>query len=167
MTIALAGTVVTDDRVFAALARRCENLERFWPIVDKGVTLLFQRRFASEGAWGGRRWARLRPLTLNLRSRRGRGRGGILRDTGRLWGSFVKSGGPDSIRVMEPKRYERGSRLRTAALHQRGWQSAVVFGRRRRRPVRVPARPVMPERVPPEVARSWEQALVRWLGEAR
>lgn len=157
--LSLGGSTVTVDLSgLDALQRRTDDLRPlFAGSIDRSVTKLFERQFASEGAWGGVKWAQHRALTRTLRARPGHGRGGILRDTNRLWASFVKSGGPESVRRITASEYVRGSSVPYARAHQRGFP-AVVFGRRTGR--RVPARPIVPNPVPREVVATWER-LVR------
>lgn len=132
--------------------------------IDKSVSQLFLRRFASEGAWGDRPWIRLRPLTLKLRQESGHGRGGILRDTNRLWASLVKVG-PESVRVITARTYSRGTAVPYARFHQTGWNQRMIFGRRRKQTVRVPARPIVPEHIPREMIQSWEKVVARYIEE--
>lgn len=129
--------------------------------IDKSVSQMFLRRFTSEGAWGGSRWAPLRPLTLRLRQRAGHGRGGVLRDTNRLFGSLVKVG-PESIRIISPHAYQRGTIVPYARFQQTGWISQLVFGRSKRA-VRVPARPPVPSQIPPEMTNAWEKVIARFI----
>lgn len=134
----------------------------FHDVVDPSVTDFFEKRFATEGAHGGQRWQKLAPLTVKLRRRAGHGRGGILRDTGALWSSFIKGSGPLAVRRVTATEYERGSRVAYAAAHQVGWTSKTVFGRARRGGARkIPARPIVPARLPVPLVRSWEGAIVR------
>jgi hypothetical protein len=162
--LSLGGVVRVEDEGLAAVLRRAGNLTPlFAGPIDKSVTLMFERRFASEGAWGGIRWAGHQPLTIRLRARPGHGRGGILRDTSRLWASFVKGSGPDAVRRITPSEYERGSAVPYARFHQRGYSLTRVFGIRLRKPRRVPARPVVPERVPREVLATWERLVKEYV----
>lgn len=86
--------------------------------VDRLATSIFERQFASEGAFGGQRWPALKRRTLRTKAKLHRQGMGILRRFNRLWGSLVKSGGPDSIRVIRPRFYQRGTAVPYAGAHQ-------------------------------------------------
>jgi hypothetical protein len=134
--------------------------------IDALLTDFFQRQFDTQGAAGGTPWASVSPLTSKLRKRSGHGHEGptaVLRDTNVLWGSYVKAGGPDSIRVIEPQFYSRGSAVPYAAAHQQMRLVTTLFGRRLREPKTVPARPVVPERLPDDVMQGVTDAVVRHL----
>ena len=77
-----------------------------------------------------------------------------------MWAGFTKSGGPDSLRVIRPHYYERGS-TNPAASHFHHGYTSFVFGRATGR--RVPARPIIPKNIPGFLARKWEAGLVRFL----
>lgn len=162
--------------------------------IDALSTEILRQQFESRGAaLTGARWAPLSPTTIALRTRRvrvnstsgraskrgdawastnrvGQARFGFaepLRNTGRLFASFVKPGGPEGVRVIEPLEYVRGSRVRYAALHQTGFMISRIFGRPLRAPVRVPARPILPDRLPDAVTNRYEQALLAYWLEGR
>lgn len=132
----------------------------FHDVIDPSVSLFFEKQFATEGRHGGVKWAAHAKLTKKLRMRPGHGRGGILRDTNAMWSSFIKGSGPLAIRRIEKDVYERGSRDRKAGLHQTGWTSRVIFGRARKKAVKVPARPVVPKILPPSLVSTWEGAIL-------
>lgn len=134
--------------------------------VDSLVTGFFERQFETRGAAGGTPWPPVSALTQKLRGRPGHGHEGataILRDVNVLWGSYVKSGGPDSIRVIEPRRYVRGSAVPYAAAHQEPRLITTLFGRPLKDPKAVPARPVIPAEMPPTFVADVETAVVEHL----
>ena len=137
--------------------------------INKSVTLLLRRQFASKGAISGPAWAALRPATKEARQRRGGNRGGIdhpLWDTGRLKASLEKVG-PDSFLKITPDSYERGSTLFYAALHQEGFTVKQWGGRRFSHARRVPARKPVPDPVPKAVLRTWEKIIASYLEKGK
>jgi len=148
--------------VLKSIGRRARDLSAFYRgPVDRSVTKWLKDRFASEGRSGGPTWAPLRPLTSFLRSRPGHGRAGsskVGQDVRRMWASFTKSGGPDSVRVIQPQFYERGSDNPAAKYFHHGFK-LFVFGRQTTR--RVPGRPIIPDTIPDFLTKMWERDLVR------
>jgi hypothetical protein len=148
------------ERMLVKLSSKTVDLRPvFHDVINPSVTKFFERQFDTEGAEGGAKWRKLSDLTRRLRTRSGHGRGGILRDTNVMWSSFVKGYGPMAIQRIERQEMERGSRDRKAALHQTGWKTSTVFGRKRQKPVRVPARPIVPKTMPAPLVTMWEGAL--------
>lgn len=148
--------------------------------IDAATTRAFEAQFATKGTrLNGAPWQPLSPTTIALRTRivtrKGQqmltnrvgqaraGFGAILRNTNRLWASFVKSGGPESVRIITPSTYERGSRLARAALHQTGFTITSMFGRVLRMPKQVPARPLVPANLPADLVGEFEGAFLRFL----
>lgn len=134
--------------------------------VDSLVTRFFDQQFQTDGRAGGTPWLPVSALTQKLRGRSGHGHEGPrepLQDVNVLWGSYVKSGGPDSIRVIEPRRYVRGSAVPYAAAHQEPRLITTLFGRPLREPKTVPARPVIPKEMPAKFVEQVETAVVQHL----
>src|SRR5256885_3096208 len=80
--------------------------------IDARTTRFFERQFETRGSAGGTPWPAISPSTQQLRRRSGHGHEGPtvpMRDTNVLWGSYVKSGGPDSIRGVEAQHSAPGS----------------------------------------------------------
>lgn len=130
--------------------------------IDQMITRFFERQFATRGAAGGEAWPKDSALTQRLRSRSGHGHEGataILRDVNVLWSSYVKSGGPDSIRVIEPQHYIRGSAVPYAWRHQEASLVTSLFGRPLRTPKTRPARKVVPDELPQDVMLGIENAI--------
>lgn len=130
--------------------------------VDASVSQLFIKQFDTEGAFGGDRWAPLLPLTLRLRKERGHGQGGILRDTSRLWASLVKVG-PESLLLISPHSYQRGTTVPYARFHQIGWTSTMIFGHLRSVAIQVPARPPVPKPIPAETVALWRRSILSYI----
>jgi hypothetical protein len=112
--------------------------------VDPSLTQFFLRQFATEGKAGGEPWPGLKPRTLQARKRPGHGRGGILRDTGRLWAGYTKSGGPGSVREIGRQSYVRGVSVAYAQYHY-------------------PKRPVVVEPMPDYLTELWATAVANHL----
>lgn len=132
--------------------------------VHRSVSRFFLRQFETEGAEGGTRWAPHRPLTVRLRRRPGHGRGGIGRDTNRLWASLVKVG-PESVLVTGPTEYERGTTVAHAAPFHAGVSPGRqrVFGRAPLVPLGIPARTLVPDPFPRTYVDGWAAALARYI----
>lgn len=126
------------------LASRTKDLRPAFDKIDKHVSTVFRRQFATEGAFGGQKWDPLKPATIKSRQKAGGNRGGILRNFNRLWASLVKIG-PESIRIVRPKYYERGTAVPYAESHQEGEG--------------VPIRHIIPDPMPESVVRTWEKVI--------
>jgi len=135
---------------FDVLQRSLRDFRPAFVVIDKHVTTVFARQFASLGAFGGTLWAALRPSTIRARASVGRGRGGILRDTNRLWASLVKGRGPESVRVIGKDDYRRGTAVPYAQYHQSGTAS-------------MPQRQVIPDPMPRAVTQVWAKILARYI----
>jgi hypothetical protein len=154
--------------------------------IDETTTRAFEAQFATKGTrLNGAPWQPLSPTTIALRTRVvtrkdkstglktrrstnrvGQARAGFatpLQNTRRLWASFVKSGGPEGVRVITPSTYQRGSRLRYAAGHQTGFLMTSMFGRPLKTPKRVPARPMVPSVLPADLVNEYERAMARYI----
>lgn len=119
-------------------------------LIDKHVTTVFQRQFATEGRFGGKPWAQLKRRTVKQRQKPGRGRGGILRDTNRLWASLTKGGNvPEGLLVIEPLRYVRGSQVPYAAEHQDPRRPGLA------------KREIVPDPMPENILNTWQEILAR------
>lgn len=100
--------VKSDLRGLELAALRANNLE---PVltgpVDKFITAFLVEQFVSEGSAGGAKWAPLSPETLEARKRPGHGRGGIGRDTNRMWSALIKNPSPEGWTKVTGNTYER------------------------------------------------------------
>ena len=152
--------------------------------ISRSIAQFWRRVFASQGALIGRTWAPLKPVTILLRKRAGHGRGGIGgrgigRDTNKLWASLTKPGGPNSIRLVTNSSLIQGSSLPQARFMQDGGLSThfprITFaGKRRKRiadvawvrrktPVKVPARPLLPKRLPDPLVKAWDRFIAKYI----
>lgn len=131
--------------------------------VDRIVLGFLRRQFETEGAAGGTPWAPLSSVTLALKGRYRRARMGVLRFTNRLMGSLTKRGSPDQLFQVTGQQYSRGTRVPYAVFHQSGYITGSIFGRPRKRPVQVPARPMVPpDGLPPAELAQVRAALERY-----
>ena len=161
---------------------RVSDLRPVWiNDVQPLVTEYLTQRFDSQGAHLGTPWAPHAPATIELRKRPGHGRGGIGRDTNRMWASFVKSAGsspaPGGVLRIEPTRYERGSSVPHALFFQLGYKSKTkpVQYRdsksgalkwtfvRRQAPKQIPARPIITDPLPPSLVEAIELSVAAYL----
>lgn len=165
--------VVDATGALAALGEVLDRATDLSPVlagpINKSVDTLFTRQFDSEGQYGGTRWAPRAPVTQLLLRRPGHGRGGIGRDTNRMWASLTKGGsGPEAIRVVTPTSLERGTTVPYARWFAAGYVSKtfVAVGADgqpvplyRRRPKRIPARPLVPNPIPDVIVRVWQRLI--------
>lgn len=103
------------------------------------------RRFESEGAYGGEKWA---PLAASTLARKPAGQG-ILVASGRLRASLTQETAADGIRQMTPQSFRWGSSVPYGRFHQAGTS-------------RMPQRRVVkfPESVKRAVVRELQKAMV-------
>lgn len=140
-------------------------------IVDEYLT----EQFATEGKAGSTPWAPHSPVTRALRQRRGHGRGGIGRDTNRMWASLTKLGlGPDAVKDVTPDGLVRGTKVPYARFFAGGWKSVTVpivgpTGEiativRRKVPRQIEARPIAPaDGLPSPYVTRIEQAIADFI----
>lgn len=134
-----------------ALGARATNLTPvFLDKVDKLVTAFLVAQFTSEGSYGGEKWAALAPRTLEYRKLPGHGRGGIGRDTNRLWASLVKSPSSEGVVNVTPTHYERGTNVPYAKFFSEGTYHQ-------------PARQIFPPRLPIAVEQPINQAIANYI----
>ena len=155
----------------SAVMKQTEDLSPvFAGPINQSLNEMFIKIFATEGAaYGGKRWAPHAPVTTLLRKRRGHGRGGVLRDTNRLWASLTKLGnGPDAVKFVGKQSLVRGTLVTYAEPHQRGFTSRtfVVVGKDgnpvplyRKIPKKIPARPFVPDPMPKQLIGAWEKMI--------
>lgn len=161
----------------AGLRRKVVDASPAFSKIDKSVTMMFKRQFDTEGAFGGTPWKPLAPATIKARAKPGRGRGGILRDFNTLWASLVNIGDPDGIRLIEPLRYTRGTRVPYAQAHQEGkvgrrttrtGKKVGSHGKNQTRKMTrtvLPRRPIIPDPMPDHITRVWEGILASYFAE--
>ncbi len=133
--------------------------------INKSMTSMFKRQYASKGEFSGDSWARLRPSTRRWRQRIGGNRGGTdhpLWDTGAGKASLEKVG-PNSFLRITRSTYERGSTLPYMALHQSGFTVRSWGGRTFKSPRKVPARKSVPDPPPTPIVLVWEVLIARYM----
>ncbi len=126
------------NRTLKKLGKKVSDFRPVWPVIDRYTSRMYRLQFASEGEHLGTPWARLTEKTLRARVRPGGNRGGVLRDTNRLWASLTKPRAPEGVTVMEKHEYMRGSVVPYARFHQEGTD-------------RMPARPLHPDPLPERI----------------
>lgn len=178
MTQAVIITHTIDTSKLTGPPERAGHLMPVWlDEVQPLITEYLEARFDTEGTWmGGTAWAPHAPATVELRKRPGHGRGGIGRDVGTMWASFVKSAGamaaPGGVLHMTDTTYERGSSLPQALWFHRGYKSTHaparledgtwVF-RRRRVPKQIVGRPIIQDPLPRTIVTLVEEAVARYV----
>lgn len=154
--------------------------------IDKSISAFWRRMFISNGLYGGERWAAHSPVTRLIRRKsRGRGRGGLLRDTNRLWAALTKGSGPGAYRRVTPHLIERGTTWPHAKFAQEGFKSvswpAITWqsGRRtgsqianvtwleRAHARKVKPRRLVPRRMPAVLLQTWDRLIARWITEGK
>lgn len=141
ITVRVDGAVAELDR----LAARTRDLSPvFNGAVDRIVLGFLRRQFETAGVAGGTPWAPLSEVTLELKARARRARMGILRFSNRLFASLTKRSSPDELFLVTAQSYTRGTRVPYALFHQTGYVTGTIFGRARKQPRQVPARPLIP-----------------------
>lgn len=151
--INIQAQLLMDVSEFTQMSARLANLgPAFAGPVDTLMTSFLAVQFKTEGAAGGERWASLAPRTLEARKRPGHGRGGIGRDTNRLWASLVKSPSPEGWVRVTPTTYSRGTNVPYAQFFSEGTRGGLQ-----------PARPISPSPLPPWLVDSISAAVNRYI----
>jgi len=143
------------DRVADALqavTHGTEDLRPFWPVVARLWGDWMRRQYASEGGWGGRRWAPLAPATVAEKAAAGFGARGILVRTGEM-----RNASTAPRRMIAARSLTLVIEDEKAPYHQGGTS-------------RMPARPIIPEPLPASAEDDVERAaedyiddlLARW-----
>ncbi len=171
--VLLKANFLPAGRPVEAMRARLRDLSPFFVgVAEPILTSFFLQQFATKGAAGGQPWAPLKPSTVRARTRggigggrlfrkakRGQARGGILAiliDTRRLWSSYVKAGGPESIRIVTRFQYVRGSAVPYAGAHH---EEDIVHKR--------PARKVVVDPLPPWVIILLERGLASYVTKGK
>jgi len=160
-----ANVTVILERITARLARGLEPAQG--PLTD-AVRAFFGRRFESRGAFGGVAWAPLHASTVLGRLRAGIAGDAPLFRTGTVWASLTQSSatgltsqGGASDRAFGYSVLEAGGR----ALRVGSWDPVLNLTEGGTR--KMPARPVLPDKVPDETVSEWAAIVVRSLGLPR
>lgn len=158
------------DKLLADLTLKVHDLRPAFRRIDRDVTGHLRKQFDTRGQHLGTPWPALKPQTVigrtykRMASTKARakalsmvGAGQPLRDTNRLWASITKGTSPDSLRLIDLLRYERGTTHRkngqpVAAIHNTGTKDG-----------KIPARPMIPDTWPAPVIATWEGILVQYI----
>ena len=135
---------------FVEIGERVTDLREAWPAVDRFTSRMYRKQFASEGSYLGTPWKPLKPKTLKARNRPGGNRGGILRDTNRLWASLTKPRAPEGITRFGRTEYQRGTTVPYARFHQQGTKH-------------LPERPLHPDPLPLKIRETFAAMIRRHL----
>lgn len=131
------------------MSKKAANLR---PVLDgpvaNSIHAFFEKRFATEGAYGGQKWAPLAEKTLQWRALNNRSAMPILQFTRELWSSLVKRSSPLGYRIADDDSLLLGSSVQAAEKHQLGTD-------------RVPARPIVPDVIPELEQKTWADLVVR------
>jgi len=133
------------------MGRRAANLR---PVLDgpiaNAIHGFFEKRFATEGAYGGEKWAPLAAKTLYWRAQHNRSGMPLLQFMRDLWSSLVKRSSPLGYRVATDASLLLGSSVQHADEHQTGT-------------ARMPARKIVPDEIPDADRQSWAEMIVTHL----
>lgn len=166
------------DRMIQSMAIKGNDLRPWFEnVLDPSLDDFFKKMWRSLGTAGGERWAPLRPATIEWRaagtSKRSRvknkrgeyvpvGGSRPLFMTGRAFRAWTRPGA-DSVREFNTNRYTRSSRIGYDAIHMSRYLvtrwGRVVF----RSPRMVPARRIIPERMPRAQVGAWEASLANFI----
>lgn len=124
--------------------------------VDQAVTAWTARQFDTEGAHGGSRWAPLAPTTLEARKRPGHGKGGIGRDTNRMWASLAKSPSTEGVVEATAATYRRWT-----TVTEKGTPYPIIF--EKGISGKQPARPIYPTPLPPALVQQVQDILTTYI----
>lgn len=158
------------DKLTGDLERRAKDLRApFRGPITVATTNFLRKQFDTEGQEGGEPWEPLRPLTLKLRKRPGHGRGGIGRDTNRMWAAWTKPGAPGSVLVVRKQEMLRGVSLEHARYFQEGVspQRQRVFGVKPKQPRGQPPRKVVPDVLPSKLTNEYERIIADYMERGR
>lgn len=136
MTVSINLDDADAQRMFRMLKELGGDLTK--PLRQSGRNLEQQARqgFRNESDPFGTAWAPHRPVTLQLRERRGRTGVSVLFDTGKLFNTIRSESDATSVTLMI------GGPGSWAGVHQSGNPNNRMFGRAR---APIPARPMLPE----------------------
>jgi phage gpG-like protein len=113
----------------------------------------FERQFATEGAAGGTKWAPLAEKTQRWRAQNNRTGMPILQFSRELWSSLVKRSSPLGYRIVDDDSLLMGTSVQHAEKHQTGTD-------------RMPARPIVPDRMPEVETLGWARMISEYVEAA-
>lgn len=152
LTLDLAGSPSVAGQLDRA-KRLVTDLSEFYRGAAENAFTAYQTRvFATQGGENGVRWPDNHPLVKRMKQRTGRGRGGVGRDTNRMWASLTKRFGPDSLAQITPTTFTRGTSVFYARYFNDGTKGGKLpkekTGLSRDVPWRLPARPLIVDPLP-------------------
>lgn len=179
--MAVIVNVAENTALMKALTGRTRNLSIvFRSRVGPSIARNLRKQFESRGGHLGTPWAPLTHTTIRMRTRTvgkssarrstskaGRAKAGFatpMRDTDRLYRSLTALADPEGIREYGTMTMEWGTRLEYALPQAKGFRTQV-FGRGRLR--EVPARPVIPDRFPVSITKTWDRAIGHFITTGR
>jgi len=152
-------------QVLAEVAARAGDLRPVYlgPLKNS-LDQFFTSQFSTAGAEGGTPWAPLTPATLASKARSHRAGMGILRFTNRLWASLVKPT-PANLGISRASEnlYFRGTQVPYALFHQYGYTVSRWGKQLFHNPRAVPARPLIPVRMPTAYVEAWARSVQRYV----
>jgi hypothetical protein len=134
------------ERAVHAFGVAISDLRGFWPSVVPLFISWMREQFAAEGAWGGASWAPLTPRYAAWKAKKYPGRS-ILYATGDLRRAASSPG-----RFATPSTLTLSIQDPKAGYHQDGTS-------------KMPARPIIPGRLPMGALRELDQAADEWVGD--
>jgi phage gpG-like protein len=150
VTVSLGPTLTLLQRIRSKAA----NLE---PVLNgpiaNAVHGFFEKRFATEGEYGGQKWAPLAEQTLRWRAQNHRTGMPVLQFSRELWSSLVKRSSPLGYRIADKDSLLLGTSVQYAEKHQLGT-------------AHMPAREIVPDVIPEADSQTWARMIVDYVEAA-
>lgn len=127
------------ERRLAELQVYLKDLRPFWPLLVPIFIGWMGAQFATEGGWGGHTWAPLSPAYAAYKSRHYPGRTILIRE------GTLRRAASEPSRVATPRTLTLSIDDPVAGYHQEGTD-------------KMPARPLIPDRLPPAALREIDEA---------
>ena len=138
-------------------SQKARNLRPAFRRLSLSLFRFFRKRFQTGGRYGGTAW-RPKAQETARQSRSSK----TLVDRGDLRDSFTRKGGYNVLRI-DNDSLEFGSSLDYARYHQTGFLQKTLFGTVRKNPFYVPARPILPMRIPGRDGDQWGAELMEYI----
>ncbi|HMG19597.1 MAG TPA: phage virion morphogenesis protein [Gemmatimonadales bacterium] len=150
VTVSLGPTLSLLQRI----REKAANLE---PVLNgpiaNAVHSFFEKRFATEGEYGGQKWAPLAEQTLRWRAQNHRTGMPVLQFSRELWSSLVKRSSPLGYRIADKDSLLMGTSVQRAEKHQLGTEH-------------MPACEIVPDVMPEADTQAWARLIVDYVEEA-
>lgn len=150
VTISLGPTLSLLQRI----REKAANLE---PVLNgpiaNAVHSFFEKQFATEGAYGGQKWAPLAAKTLKWREQNHRTGMPVLQFSRDLWSSLVKRSSPLGYRIADKDSLLMGTSVKYAPNLQTGDDH-------------MPAREIVPDVMPEADTKAWARLIVDYVEAA-